>query len=590
MLNTTVRAGAATDTGRQRESNEDTFLCVPDQGIFAVIDGVGGYAGGEVAAAEAREVIHRRLANRTDSPAMRLREAVANANNRIYWRSQEDLALSGMACVLTVALLENDHLFAAHVGDTRLYKIRNHQIEKLTRDHSFVGLREDSGALSEYEAMHHPRRNEILRDVGSELHEPDDEYFIDILETIFEPNCALLLCTDGLTDLVPSRNLLQLIYENAGDPQAAVEALIRAANEAGGTDNITVIVVEGPGFERAHKTPFEATNKKKPSPYDVDTGIYPSRPQAPPLQASHPTPEADLPASDDGRPHTPDASPPPSPWRYFTYGIAAALALLAATYLVWTFWPSPPPSRTDTPSPTPEETPPAIPPDGALVSIQQRLDRARPGDTVLIPPGLYRETIQLRDSVTLQSAEPGTARLVPPDSSGPGLLAAIEAEGVAGAAVIGFAIGPDTTSQETAQDSFAVGILARNAAIRIDNVTITGTLRAGVDLEAGATASQVVLENSEIARNAGIGVIVRGLHERIRITGNEIYANGDAGIVLVPSLLLDLQGNRIEDHGTTDIEIRLDSVLYRMRRLNTLPETNDREEGVRVLLGENNRP
>ena len=234
MSNPTLRAGAGTDTGRQRDINEDAFLCQPDEGIFAVIDGVGGYAGGEVAAAEAREVMRRRLQHRTGSPEVRLREAVTNANNKIYRRSQVEPQLFGMACVLTVALVEGQRLYAAHVGDTRLYKIRGHRIEKLTRDHSFVGLREDSQELSEYEAMHHPRRNEILRDVGSELHEPDDAHFIDIVEATFEPDCALVLCSDGLTDLVPSRDLLHLTHEHAGHPTATTEALIQAANKAGG--------------------------------------------------------------------------------------------------------------------------------------------------------------------------------------------------------------------------------------------------------------------------------------------------------------------------------------------------------------------
>ena len=109
-----------------------------------------------------------------------------------------------MACVLTVAVVENGRATIGHVGDTRLYKLRDDRIEKVTRDHSPVGEREDSKELSELQAMRHPRRNEVYRDVGSEPHEPDGPEFVDIEEIPFETDAALLLCSDGLSDLVES--------------------------------------------------------------------------------------------------------------------------------------------------------------------------------------------------------------------------------------------------------------------------------------------------------------------------------------------------------------------------------------------------
>ncbi|MDX1547776.1 MAG: protein phosphatase 2C domain-containing protein [Rhodothermales bacterium] len=243
-----VRSAARSDVGRQRQTNEDRYLHQPDEGLFAVIDGVGGYAGGDVAAEEARKALLRRLRHRTGTPEVRLREAVALANNRIYRRARSAPELAQMACVLTAAVLDGDRLYAAHVGDTRLYKIRDGRIEKLTHDHSFVGVREDAGELSEQAAMRHPRRNEILRDVGSAEHGADDPAFVEYLEAPFEPDAALVLCSDGLTDLVTEGEVLEVVQRHAGNPERTVETLIGRANASGGVDNITVVVVEGARF------------------------------------------------------------------------------------------------------------------------------------------------------------------------------------------------------------------------------------------------------------------------------------------------------------------------------------------------------
>ncbi len=150
-----------------------------------------------------------------------MREAIALANRQIFERAQAEPRLRGMSCVLTVAVLEDGQATVGHVGDSRLYRLRRGEIEKLTRDHSPVGAREERGELSEDEAMRHPRRNEIFRDVGSAPHEPDDEGFIDMLEVPFERDAALLFCSDGLSDLVPSADILEIVEAHAGDPAAA---------------------------------------------------------------------------------------------------------------------------------------------------------------------------------------------------------------------------------------------------------------------------------------------------------------------------------------------------------------------------------
>ena len=245
------QAAAATDRGRERSNNEDRVLCEPDLGIFAVIDGVGGESAGEVAAETALEVLRARLSRRTTDSARLIREAIALANRQIYERAHADARLAGMSCVLTVAVLDGARATVGHVGDSRLYALAPGDIRKVTPDHSPVGAREDAGDLSESEAMRHPRRNEIFRDVGSDPHEPDDESWIDVLEAPFQGEGALLLCSDGLSDMLPGRDILETVEANAASPRAAVRALVERANAAGGRDNISAVLVVGERYAEA---------------------------------------------------------------------------------------------------------------------------------------------------------------------------------------------------------------------------------------------------------------------------------------------------------------------------------------------------
>src|SRR6185295_9062511 len=146
------------------------------------------------------------------------------------------------------------------------YKLRGDGIEKVTRDHSPVGEREDSDEISEIEAMRHRRRNEVYRDVGSEPHEQTDPDFIDLHEIPFEPDEALLLCSDGLTDLVESAAINQIVTQLAGRPHDVVGALIEAANDAGGKDTVTVVYVEGELFaaSRARSRVISTTAPETP--------------------------------------------------------------------------------------------------------------------------------------------------------------------------------------------------------------------------------------------------------------------------------------------------------------------------------------
>jgi len=256
-----LRAAADTSAGLQRDVNEDRIHLDLARGLFLVIDGVGGRPAGGRAADIALATVRSRLELETGPLVDRVREAIAIANNEIHHAAVLRPEWNGMACVLTVVVVDDMRAVVGHVGDTRLYKLRDEHIDKITRDHSPIGEREDSKELSELEAMHHPRRNEVYRDVGSDPHEPDDPDFIDAYEIAFEPDAALLLCSDGLTDLVHSSSLHDIVKRLAGRPDHVVKELIDAANAAGGKDNISVVYVEGERFAPAGDWEARAVEK-----------------------------------------------------------------------------------------------------------------------------------------------------------------------------------------------------------------------------------------------------------------------------------------------------------------------------------------
>jgi serine/threonine protein phosphatase PrpC len=237
-------SGAATDVGLIRERNEDRFWADLDRGVFVVADGVGGYAGGELAAQTAVDTIREsRLADEAS-----VRDAIARANNRIYAMAEEHPELRGMGCVLTLAVILGDEVLIGHVGDSRLYLIWEGSIRKLTADHSPVGEDEDSGALTEQQAMTHPRRHEVFRDVGSRPREAGERDFIQIRRCRFHRDAAILLCSDGLTDLLTAAEVREIVESYDGDASRIAAELVAAANRAGGSDNVTALFVAGPEF------------------------------------------------------------------------------------------------------------------------------------------------------------------------------------------------------------------------------------------------------------------------------------------------------------------------------------------------------
>lgn len=236
-----------TDIGRLRQNNEDAFIAqkvMGDNFIMAcVIDGVGGYEGGEVAASIARQSILDYFKIPSGDVITMMKEAIIAANQKIQQEKQANSQYESMACVLTLAVIDtkNKQFFYAHVGDTRLYLLRDDSLVKLTKDHSFVGFLEDSGRLSEDEAMNHPKRNEINKALGFEAIGINTDY-IETGTSPFLPGDLILLCSDGLTDLVSNREMTSILTADKSLEEKG-QLLISAANERGGKDNITAVIV-----------------------------------------------------------------------------------------------------------------------------------------------------------------------------------------------------------------------------------------------------------------------------------------------------------------------------------------------------------
>lgn len=261
--------------GRQRTNNEDAYVAeqLDQDTILAIaIDGVGGYEGGEVAAEIAQTEIPKYLHDFRNGERLELlKQAVVYANNAIFDRRQVDAARSSMSCVLTSAIIDAKRKVVdmVHVGDTRLYQYHHGELIKLSHDHSLIGYREEMGDLTEEQAMHHPQRNVISRDVGSAKHEIADRDFLEATEFPLLPNSIFLFCSDGLTDLITSKQIISILEKSLSLNLKAQE-LIDAANEAGGKDNVTVVLVE---YQAEEKSEAKKPEKKDVKPQKLDEEV-----------------------------------------------------------------------------------------------------------------------------------------------------------------------------------------------------------------------------------------------------------------------------------------------------------------------------
>ena len=461
VASVTLRAAARTHPGRVRSNNEDMPILDAARGVFGVVDGIGGKAGGEVAAATATDVILQRLARPVGTDAERVREAIAIANNEIYRRAAGSAEFNGMGCVITLAIVSDDRLTIGHVGDARLYKVRPEGIRKLTRDHSPVGEREDAGELLEAEAMRHPHRNEVFRDVGTIYRDKDEEEFVDVIEEPIEPDAAILVCSDGLSDMLLSTTIAHIIRQHAGAPERVVDALVAAANDAGGRDNITAVYAEMPLFaERMGRQAADWMTPTDPIEVADQAGVIASTPVA---------------SAGPGRIRRAARAVFSSRATWFAGGMLAGVvgALALTAYVATTQVHG---SRTLVVSAE----------GGApFATINEAVAVGRPGDLVRVEPGAYHERVVVGDGIDLVARIPGTVTIVHDGDSGAPALSIVGAFNVR---VAGMRI--------DAQAPVETGIRVAAPAVTLELIELSGSMHRAIDLSPG---SALTVRGSRIA-------------------------------------------------------------------------------------------
>jgi protein phosphatase len=233
------------DVGRRRESNEDDLLLEPDLGLYAVADGMGGHAAGEIAsrlAIETLQEVRRRAAAdpsaTADEASLWLRDAFSEANRRICDSIRVHEERRGMGTTVVALLQTEEGAVVGHVGDSRVYLLRGEDLIRMTSDHSWVNEQVKLGLMSDDAAQRHPMRNIVTRALGSR-----EDVLVDIASTRLEPGDVFVLCSDGLNTMLPDDEIKRVVGAHRDDPEAACRALVHAANLHGGEDNVTVVVV-----------------------------------------------------------------------------------------------------------------------------------------------------------------------------------------------------------------------------------------------------------------------------------------------------------------------------------------------------------
>jgi serine/threonine protein phosphatase PrpC len=241
-----VRAGCVSEVGRVRQQNEDQCLIALEHDLFIVSDGMGAQQAGEVASKAVVTVLPPLLLQhmaRIPTPSSEarervLREALAELSQRLRAESAGRVGLQGMGATVALAWLHETVAHLAHVGDSRIYLFREAQLKQLTEDHSVIALLLGSGEITPEEAQTHPARGRLSRYIGME-----GEVSPDVQTVHLQEGDRLLLCSDGLTNMIPDTQIVQILHANA-EAGAACRDLVRAANAAGGTDNITALVID----------------------------------------------------------------------------------------------------------------------------------------------------------------------------------------------------------------------------------------------------------------------------------------------------------------------------------------------------------
>jgi len=244
---------AVTDVGRKRKGNEDSLFVNAEQNLFVVADGMGGHAAGEVASKVAVDAINEfvcltggdeeitwpfGLDETISYDGNRLKTAIRHANRKVLEATREKTEYEGMATTVAAVLVDGDCANLGHVGDSRVYLVRDGRISQLTSDHSWVNEQIQSGVISPDQARTHPLRNVVTRALGGK---PDLQ--VDMQVHDIESGDILLLCSDGLTTMIPDEDIARVVAEADGDVEKAARALVASANAKGGEDNITVVLL-----------------------------------------------------------------------------------------------------------------------------------------------------------------------------------------------------------------------------------------------------------------------------------------------------------------------------------------------------------
>ncbi len=248
-----TRHKAVSDVGRKRKGNEDSFFVNPEHNLYVVADGMGGHAAGEVASKVAVDAINEfvvltsgdaditwpfGLDDSISYDGNRLKTAIRFANRKVLEATREKSEYEGMATTVAAVLVDGKSANLGHVGDSRVYLVRGGKVEQLTSDHSWVNEQILSGVISPDQARSHPLRNVVTRALGGK---PDLQ--VDMQVHDIQAGDILLLCSDGLTTMIPDEEIAKVIAEAGGDVDKAAAGLVAAANARGGEDNITVLLL-----------------------------------------------------------------------------------------------------------------------------------------------------------------------------------------------------------------------------------------------------------------------------------------------------------------------------------------------------------
>ena len=239
-----MKIGYKTDVGKKRDHNEDSLFVDEKQGLFIVADGMGGHQGGEVASKMAVDLlppfIKEKLSKDTahDEVSKILMESLFNANDEISKKADADPLLNGMGTTIVFALQRGEILYIANVGDSRAYLIKHKEIKQISEEHSVVAQMVKAGLITEEEAMTRKDKHIITQVIGS------SEYLSPAVRLIkFEKGNYILLCSDGLTNMLANEEIISIIFKAKKNVKKACEMLVESANEKGGNDNITVILL-----------------------------------------------------------------------------------------------------------------------------------------------------------------------------------------------------------------------------------------------------------------------------------------------------------------------------------------------------------